>query len=147
MSIGLQALEDKDAIRGLLVKGWRALDEKDWDSWIACWHPDAEMSFGPWEPLRGHAAILETVSAAESPYASMMHYLHNTHFEIDGDRATGIGYMVFVGVPDSSAIGEHYDMGGAYTWEFVRTPDGWKVLKQHLTRSWSLGTDTLGAFG
>ena len=88
-------------------------------------------AFGPWEQLHGRTAILETVREAESPYAMMMHYLHNTHF---------------VGVPDSSAVGEHYDMGGAYSWEFVRTPDGWKGLKQHLSRSWSLGTDTLGAF-
>jgi SnoaL-like domain len=76
----------------------------------------------------------------------MMHYLHNTHVEIDGDRATGVGYMLVVGVPDRATAGDHFDMGGSYDWEFVRTPEGWRVLKQHLTLTWTLGSDTLAAF-
>jgi ketosteroid isomerase-like protein len=142
----LRTLEDKDAIRGVLMKGWRALDEKDWDGWIDSWHPDAELLFDPWPPLSGRSEILRAVKDAETPYTSMTHYVHNTFFEIDGDRATGIGTMLFVGVPDGEQLGDHYDLGGAYTWEFVRTPDGWKVLRQRLALAWSLGTDTLGAF-
>jgi hypothetical protein len=142
----LRSLEDEEAISGLLMKGWRALDEKDWETWIYCWHPEAEFTFGLWEPLRGREAILDAVKTAEAPYAAMMHYVHNTHFEIDGDHASGIGYMQFVGIPDSAAAGEHFDMGGPYTWEFIRTSEGWRVLKMHLGARWTQGTDTLGAF-
>lgn len=142
----LQDLVDKEAIRGLLVRGWRALDHKDYDTWINCWTPDAELAFGPWEPLYGASTIKETVIAAEDAYASMFHYLLNTHFEIDGDTATGIGYMLFVGVPDADRKGAHFDIGGSYTWNLVRTADGWKVARQHLTMAWSLGADTLGSF-
>ncbi len=29
---GLQALEDKEALRTLMIRGWRALDRKDWQT-------------------------------------------------------------------------------------------------------------------
>ncbi|MFF4484054.1 hypothetical protein ACFY1A_44730 [Streptomyces sp. NPDC001520] len=32
----LQALEDKEALRALMIRGWRALDRKDWQTWIEC---------------------------------------------------------------------------------------------------------------
>jgi len=95
---------------------------------------------------RGRDTIRDTVVNAEAPYAAMMHYLHNMHFEVDGDRATGVGYMFFAGIADSSAPGEHFDMGGSYDWEFIRTEEGWRMLKQHLTLTWRLGVDTLNAF-
>ena len=142
----LSDLIDKEDIRGLLVRGWRALDHKDYDTWISCWTNDAELAFGPWEPLHGATTIKETVIRAEDPYAAMFHYLLNTHVEIDGDCATGVGYMLFVGVPAADEPGAHFDMGGSYTWEFVRTGGGWKVARQHLTMAWSLGADTLGSF-
>ncbi|GII90493.1 nuclear transport factor 2 family protein [Sinosporangium siamense] len=145
-SEALAALVDKEAIRGLLVRGWRALDHKDYDTWIDCWTADAELAFGPWEPLHGATTIRDTVVQAEDRYDAMFHHLLNTHFEIDGDRATGVGYMLFVGIPDSGEPGEHFDMGGSYAWEFVRTGDGWKVAGQHLTMAWKLGVDTLGSF-
>ncbi len=30
----LQVLEDKEAIRSTLIRGWRTLDFKDWDGWL-----------------------------------------------------------------------------------------------------------------
>ncbi len=30
----VRVLEDKEALRGLMVRGWRALDHKDFDGWI-----------------------------------------------------------------------------------------------------------------
>lgn len=142
----LQILEDKDAIRGLLIRAGARSTGRTGRPAIGYWHPEAEFSFGPWEPLRGRDAIRKAVEDAESPYAAMMHYVHNIHFEIDGDRATGVGYMLFVGVPDGTDAGDHFDMGGSYDWEFVRTPEGWRMLKQHLTLTWRLGVGTLGAF-
>ncbi|MEU1737582.1 nuclear transport factor 2 family protein [Streptosporangium sp. NPDC020145] len=142
----LTDLMDKEELRGLLVRGWRALDHKDYDTWIGCWTEDAELAFGPWEPLHGARTIKATVIEAEDSYAAMFHYLLNTHFEIDGDRATGVGYMLFVGVPDTAEADAHFDMGGSYTWEFVRADAGWRVARQHLTMSWTSGVDSLGSF-
>ncbi|WP_433263565.1 nuclear transport factor 2 family protein [Actinosynnema sp. CS-041913] len=142
----LQVLEDKDALRALLVRGWRALDHKDWDTWSACWAEDAELAFGPWKAHRGRRTIRDTVIAAEAPYGAITHHLLNTHFEVRGDRATGVGHLWFVGVPNADEPGEHYDFGGRYEWEFVRSSAGWRLTRQRLGVTWSSGHDTVGAF-
>jgi ketosteroid isomerase-like protein len=142
----LRRLEDKEALRGLMIGGWRALDRKDFDGWIACWTEDAEFAFGPWGTLRGRQAIHDKVVEAESPYRSMQHHLLNMHFEIDGDRATGVGYMLFVGVADEGQAHDPYTMGGPYEWEYVRTPAGWRLRRQRLDVWWTRGGDALDAF-
>lgn len=142
----LRELEDKEALRGLLTRGWRALDEKDWDTWSSCWAEDAEFEFGPWGVTRGRTAIREAVIAAEAAYPAMQHHILNMHFDIDGDRATGIGYMWFVAVDDSAEPGRHYDMGGPYEWTFTRTGEGWRMQRQALSVAWTSGEDTSSSF-
>ncbi|MFB7898256.1 nuclear transport factor 2 family protein [Streptomyces xiamenensis] len=142
-------LEDKEAVRALLLRGWRALDRGDWGAWSACWAGDAVLEFGPWGEIRGREAIRARVEEAESPYAAMQHHILNLHVEVDGDRATGIGYMWFVAVggPAPDAAGAPYAMGGPYDWEFRRDPGrGWLVARQRLGVQWTHGADPLRAF-
>jgi ketosteroid isomerase-like protein len=142
-------LEDKEAVRALLLRGWRALDRGDWGAWSACWAGDAVLEFGPWGEIRGREAIRARVEEAESPYAAMQHHILNLHVEVDGDRATGIGYMWFVAVggPAPDAAGAPYAMGGPYDWEFRRDSGrGWLVARQRLGVQWTHGADPLRAF-
>ena len=106
-------LEDREALRGVLVHGWRALDYKDWDGWIRNWTDDAQFDFGPWGVLDGKQSIRDKVVASEEPYAAMMHQLLNMQFEVDGDNATGIGFMWFVGIADKDKPSEIISLGGA----------------------------------
>lgn len=142
----LRNLEDQEALRSLLVRGWRALDRKDWQTWIDCWADDAVLEFGPWGETRGKEAIRATVEEAESPYPGMQHHLLNLHFEVEGDRASGIGYMWFVAVTASGSTSATYSMGGPYAWEFRRGPDGWLLVRQRLGVLWTGGEDALRAF-
>lgn len=142
----LQVLEDKEAIRSTLIRGWRALDFKDWDGWIAHWAEDAEFEFGPWGVLKGRQAIRKKVVAAETPYAAMEHQLLNMDFEVAGDQASGIGFMWFIGIADSQKPDEIISMGGPYDWEFVRETEGWKIRRIKLGVWWSQGEDSISAF-
>ncbi|MDT0442435.1 nuclear transport factor 2 family protein [Streptomyces johnsoniae] len=142
----LRALEDKEALRTLMIRGWRALDRKDWRTWIGCWAEDAVLEFGPWGEIHGREAVLAKVAEAESPYPSMQHHILNLDFEVAGDRATGIGYMWFVAVTASGSTSSPYAMGGPYDWEFRRGPDGWLLVRQRLGVWWTDGEDTLHAF-
>ena len=142
----LQILEDKEAIRGMMMRGWRALDHKDWDAWISCWAEDATFEFGRWEPLRGRRAIRETVVEAESPYLAMEHQILNMHIEVSGDRASGIGYMLFVGVANREQEQDPYLMGGPYEWDWAREEGGWQVKRMRLGVWWTQGQDALSAF-
>ncbi|MFG2195285.1 nuclear transport factor 2 family protein [Streptomyces sp. NPDC048639] len=142
----LRALEDKDALHTLMVRGWHALDRKDWDTWIGFWTEDAVLEFGPWQEIHGRDAIRDKVSEAEAPYANMQHHILNVSFDVRGDRATGIGYMWFVAVTEPGRSSAPYAMGGPYDWEFVRTEDGWRLSRQRLGVWWTSGEDTARAF-
>ncbi|MCX5382819.1 nuclear transport factor 2 family protein [Streptomyces sp. NBC_00083] len=142
----LRALEDREALRALMIRGWRALDRKDWQSWIECWDEDAVLEFGPWGTLEGRAAVRAAVEEAEAAYASLQHHILNMHVEVAGDRATGIGYMWFVAVTHPGGASTPYSMGGPYDWEFRRGPDGWLLTRQRLAVWWSDGEDTQEAF-
>ncbi|MFE7775192.1 nuclear transport factor 2 family protein [Streptomyces sp. NPDC057445] len=142
----LKVLEDKEALRALMIRGWRELDRKDWQNWIECWAEDAVLEFGPWEKIHGKEAVRAKVEEAESPYSSMQHHILNMYFDVEGDRATGIGYMWFVGVPAPGSTSSPYSMGGPYDWEFRRGPDGWLLVRQRLGVWWTDGEDTLRAF-
>ncbi|MFJ9458549.1 nuclear transport factor 2 family protein [Kitasatospora sp. NPDC101447] len=142
----LRILEDKEALRTLLMRGWRALDRKDWQTWIECWAEDAVLEFGPWETIRGREAIRAKVEEAEAPYAAMQHHILNLHVDVDGDRATGIGYMWFTAVATPGRAGAPYSMGGPYDWEFRRGPEGWLLVRQRLDVRWTDGEDPLRAF-
>ncbi|UCM86456.1 nuclear transport factor 2 family protein [Streptomyces marincola] len=142
----VRALEDERDLRALLVRGWRALDLRDWDTWIENWAPDAVLEFGPWQEVRGRDAIRRTVMEAEAGYAFMQHHILNVAFDVRGDRAGGIGYMWFVAVPEPGMRTSPYAMGGPYDWEFVRTEAGWRLARQRLGVWWETGEDSTGAF-
>ncbi|MFD7577380.1 nuclear transport factor 2 family protein [Kitasatospora sp. NPDC059817] len=146
----IRGLEDRDALHALMIRGWRALDRKDWQTWSACWAEDAVLEFGPWQQTQGREAIRAKVEEAESPYTSIQHHILNMHVDVAGDRATGIGYMWFVAVAVAvTAPGRTsapYSMGGPYDWEFRRDGDGWLLARQRLGVLWTDGEDTLRAF-
>ncbi|MFD5318423.1 nuclear transport factor 2 family protein [Streptomyces sp. NPDC127098] len=143
----VRALEDDRDLRALMIRGWRALDARDWDTWSECWTEEAVFEFGPWQEVRGRDAIRRTVVEAESGYAAMQHHILNTAFEVRGDRATGIGYLWFVAVPRPDMRATPYAMGGPYDWEFVRTAAGWRLARQRLGVWWETGQDPTAAFG
>jgi hypothetical protein len=142
----IRILEDKEALRGLMIRGWRALDQKDWAGWIACWAEDAVFEFGPWGALHGRQAIYDKVVEAETPYITMQHHILNMHFEVSGDRATGVGYMFFVGVANEQQAQQPFAMGGPYEWEYERQAAGWRMKRQRLGVWWTQGQDAISAF-
>ncbi|MEU6082181.1 nuclear transport factor 2 family protein [Streptomyces sp. NPDC047108] len=142
----LRALEDKDALHTLLLRGWHALDRNDWDTWSRCWTEDAVLEFGPWQQIHGREAIRAKVHEAEAPYATMQHHILNATFDVQGDRATGVGYMWFVAVAEPDRSADPYAMGGPYDWEFVRAEDGWRLSRLRIGVRWTRGEDTVRAF-
>ncbi|MFC9293716.1 nuclear transport factor 2 family protein [Streptomyces sp. NPDC057011] len=139
LSRRLRALEDKEALRALMIRGWRALDRKDWRAWSACWAEDGVLEFEPWGTIRGRQAIRAKVEEAEAPYPTMQHHILNTHFEVAGDRATGIGYMWFVTDSAPGTAASPYAMGGPYDWEFRREDRGWLLVRQSVGVWWTEG--------
>ncbi|WP_327257370.1 nuclear transport factor 2 family protein [Streptomyces sp. NBC_01244] len=67
-----------------MIRGWRALDRKDWHAWIACWAEDAVLEFGPWGEIHGREAVRAKVEEAEAHFPSMQHHILNMDFQVEG---------------------------------------------------------------
>ena len=129
----VQTLEDRDAIRALLVSYARTLDERDFAGFEQLWARDAEFIGGASDTAKGPAAIrdllqgLLKVNAAPAPGRDF-HLVMNQTVEVTGDTATGFSRGTWVVTdPDKkmriSIIANYYD-------QFVREGGRWK-FKRH----------------
>jgi hypothetical protein len=142
----LRVFEDKDELAGLMNRYCRTADAKDWQAWSMCWTEDAELAFGPFGVHRGRETIRDVCSEAESPYQDMQHSMTNMQFEVEGDRATGTAYLWFAGIPNRDKPADHFEFGGPYRWEFIRTPEGWRLRRLELRLAWTAGSDNDAVF-
>jgi len=129
----VQVLEDRDAIRALLVSYARTLDERDFAGFEQLWAKEAEFFGGASNTAKGPVAIrdllqgLLKVNAAPTPGRDF-HLVMNQTIDVTGDTATGFSRGTWVVTdPDTkmriSIIANYYD-------QFVREGGRWK-FKRH----------------
>jgi uncharacterized protein (TIGR02246 family) len=129
----LRVLEDRDAIRALLVSYASTLDNRDFAGFEQLWAKDAEFVGGGGNNAKGPAAIrdllqgLLTKNAAPVPGRDF-HLVMNQTVDVHGDTATGFSRGTWVSTnPDNrlqlSIIANYYD-------QFVREGGRWK-FKRH----------------
>ena len=129
----VQVLEDRDAIRALLVSYARTLDERDFAGFEQLWAKDAEFFGGASNTAKGPVAIrdllqgLLKVNAAPTPGRDF-HLVMNQTVDVTGDTATGFSRGTWVVTdPDTkmriSIIANYYD-------QFIREGGRWK-FKRH----------------
>jgi hypothetical protein len=129
----VQVLEDREAIRALLVTYARTLDERDFAGFEQLWAKDAEFIGGANNSAKGPAAIrdllqgLLKVNGAAVPGRDF-HLVMNQTVDVAGNAATGFSRGTWV-VTDPekqlriSIIANYYD-------QFVREGGRWK-FKRH----------------
>ena len=130
----VQVLEDREAIRALLVTYARTLDERDFAGFEQLWAKDAEFIGGANNSAKGPTAIrdllqgLLKVNAAPVPGRDF-HLVMNQTVDVTGDTATGFSRGTWVVTdPENkrlriSIIANYYD-------QFVREGGRWK-FKRH----------------
>jgi uncharacterized protein (TIGR02246 family) len=129
----VQVLEDREAIRALLVTYARTLDERDFAGFEQLWAKDAEFIGGANNTAKGPKAIrdllqgLLKVNGAPVPGRDF-HLVMNQTVDVMGDTATGFSRGTWVVTdPDTrlriSIIANYYD-------QFVREGGRWK-FKRH----------------
>jgi len=131
----LRRLEDRAAIVDLLSQYANAVDACRWNEWEACFAEDAraEFPFGNYEGRRGIGAWCAKNLVG---FKGFEHLFGNVEIKIDGDRATGRNKAWIACVMDDSKPHEHFDNGGYYQWEFVRSNEGWRVKRVQLKIVW-----------
>jgi hypothetical protein len=128
----VQVLEDREAIRALLVTYARTLDERDFAGFEQLWAKDAEFIGGK-DSAKGPAAIRDLLQGLLKANAAPVpgrdfHLVMNQTVDVTGDMATGFSRGTWV-VTDPekrlriSIIANYYD-------QFVREGGRWK-FKRH----------------
>lgn len=131
----VQMLEDRDAIRALLVTYARTLDERDFAAFEQLWAKDAEFIGGANNTAKGPTAIrdllqgLLKVNGAPVPGRDF-HLVMNQTVDVTGDTATGFSRGTWV-VTDPekqlriSIIANYYD-------QFIREGGRWKFRRHQI---------------
>lgn len=128
---GTPEFADWLAICNLKADYCRLLDTKDWAGWAQLFTEDCEVDTRPaggtLEQGRDRFVGMVSRSLADAKTA---HQIHSPQITIDGDRAEVIWAMQDRVVKDSFALTGY----GHYHETCVRTPAGWRIAKQTLTR-------------
>lgn len=129
----VQALEDRDAIRALLVAYATTLDNRDFAGFEQLWAKDAEFFGGAGNAAKGPAAIRDLLQSLlgknGAPTAGRdFHLVMNETVEVDGDSATGVSRGTWVSTNADNRlqvtiVANYYD-------QFVRENGRWK-FKRH----------------
>lgn len=137
-------LVDRAHISDLLYSFAYALDNKDAAAYVALYAeggvlelPDPTSTTGGVVTVsRDH--LLEFVQKGLAESYSRTHHMSTNHqITVDGDTARSRSYLQAVHVRETPF--DHWDAGGWYDCEYVRTPEGWRFTHVKLTAVWMSG--------
>lgn len=131
----VQTLEDRDAIRALLVAYATTLDSRDFAGFEQLWARDAEFSGGVGNTAKGPAAIRDLLrgllgkNGAATPGRDF-HLVMNQTVDVSGDTATGFSRGTWVSTNAENRlqvtiIANYYD-------QFVREDGRWKIKRHQI---------------
>jgi uncharacterized protein (TIGR02246 family) len=127
----VQALEDRDAIRALLVDYATTLDNRDFEGFAQLWAKDSEFAGGSGNTAHGPAAIADLLKMLLGRNGAGkgrdFHLVMNQTVAVTGDTATGFSRGTWVNSPEKrlqvAIVANYYD-------QFVREGGRWK-FKRH----------------
>ena len=132
IELRLRVLEDKEAIRDLLLEYGRTLDTRDFKAFSELFARDVGEWNGGMGVARGpeaiHKLMEETIRG--EPGANF-HIFSNETIKVDGDRATAVSKWAFVvqggdGRPQWVYLGHYHDI-------LIREEGSWKFLQRKVT--------------
>lgn len=142
----IKELIDKDDLRELLFRYAECVDKKKWPEWEDCFAENAQVVM-PFASHSGRAGLAEWGKAALAPFEITEHLYGNIQVRIDGDQATGRCNFWGAHTHSRKDISRHFDEGGSYSYQFVRTKAGWRISRLDLDITWKTGDDNTGLAG
>jgi SnoaL-like domain len=139
----IRAIEDRLAIYNLIASHPPSADTGAQAYIQTIFRDDAELDLGGGKSAKGKGPISDIVQRPahqEAIKAGLAHFAGLPHVTIDGDRAVATSYLqILTPHPTADAIevpghgasrGYRIHRVGANRWEFVRTPQGWKIQRR-----------------
>ena len=144
MDARIEEIADKQHIQELQNRYSSSIDSGQYDNLDAMFTPDATYHFvtGSTDNV---ASLKSTIRDALSPLTTSQHINGNQWAEIDGDLAKAGCYFTVHMYKEGLANGEHFEMGGRYDDELVRTSEGWRFSKRGSTCPVSSGNGSQSA--
>jgi hypothetical protein len=129
------------------------VDTKDFELYRSIFTDEIEVDFSSYIPDAGPMTISADawVASIKPLFVGLdatQHSMSNARVEIDGDHATCVMYMQAEHFLADVEGESSHTVGGYYTNELVRLPEGWRLTKVKLTVLWQRGNKdvmTLGA--
>ncbi len=140
----LQMLVDRTEIIDTLLRYATSVDTRDWELLLTAYTDEIEVdmiSIGMMEIMtmsaREFAGMIEQ---AVIGFDSTQHLVSNHVVNIDGDRATCVSYLQAQHYRAQDNEIHALTMGGYYSNDLIRTPEGWRINKYKVTITWTIAT-------
>ncbi len=128
----IDELESRAALHDLVTDYCLGFDNRDWDRFIAIWHPDAVWEIGPpFGTFNGHEGIREAVFEILYPVWRETHHLASNlllTFD-DPDHARGVCNVDCMGATLDDVV---QMINATYSDDFERRDGVWKIAKRHV---------------
>ncbi len=144
----LQLLLDRAEISDVVHAYATGLDRRDWALYRSIFRDEIEMDFRSVGIRAGTFRAEDWVRDAQRLFAGFsatQHTSTNHVHDVRGDEATCTSNMQaehFVAREPGDGLedgADRWTIGGYYTNELVRTPEGWKLTRVTLTVTWTRG--------
>jgi hypothetical protein len=136
----IQELSDRAEITQLCDQYVMHLDrDRDNDAWLSSVFTDDARIVLPTGEYQGMGGLIKFQQLARENFASSLHISANHCIELDGDRAQVRVHLIAVHVRRREEPGTHFDVGGHYDAEAVRTPVGWRLRRFIFDLTWTGG--------
>ncbi len=136
----LQMLIDRMEITDTINRYATSVDTCDWKLFLTCYTDEMEMdmtSIGFDKPMTMPAKeFLEIIKQAVSPFDTTQHIVSNHTIDIDGDKATCVCYLQAQHFRQDDTGVQTLTIGGYYSNNLIRTPNGWRISKYKVTKTW-----------
>lgn len=140
LRIQVRLLGDRAEITELCDRYVMHLDKnRGNDSWFdSVFTDDVQLTFpmGEYKGMEGLAAFQQM---ARTTFERTHHIGSNHTIELDGDRAEIRAHLIAVHVPRAEEPATHFDIGGHYEAEAVRTAEGWRIRRFTFDLVWNAG--------
>ncbi len=131
----LQALIDREAIRGVLTRYCRGIDRCDLELLKSVYWPDATDDHGS---FNGNAwEFAEYVIPALAAMKQTMHQISNITIELDDARARAETYCVAYHLLPGDAGDQEMTVGGRYLDRLERRSGEWRISERVYVMDWN----------
>ncbi|WP_431957940.1 nuclear transport factor 2 family protein [Nocardia lijiangensis] len=137
----IRELLDRNRITALVDRLGRVLDEGAFEDFREIYTADASATT-PGGTARGVEAMIAQAGRSHSADKRIQHFISNVIVDLRGDTAAVRANLLatFAPVAEATLTEPKYTLGEIYSFDAVRTAEGWRLSRVQSTPQWAIGT-------